>query len=119
MDSLPDRVKSNLASKSTPPIISEYACYEKIVKAKKPRSGIPGDLPAQIVKEFPVELSGPLHNVLNNIVQSADWPQHWKKEFITPIGKVHLPETEDDLRPIALTAFFSKVMEHFVVMWLL
>ena len=76
-------------------------------------------MPAQIVKEFPVELSGPLHNVLNNIVQSADWPQHWKKEFITPIGKVPLPETEDDLRPIALTAFFSKVMEHFVVMWLL
>ena len=54
LDSLPDRVKRNLASKSTPPIISEYACYEKIVKAKKPRSGIPGDLPAQIVKEFPV-----------------------------------------------------------------
>ena len=30
-----------------------------------------------------------------------------------------LPECEDDLRPIALTAFFSKVMEGFVVMWLL
>ena len=35
------------------------------------------------------------------------------------IGKIPLPETEDDLRPISLTAFFSKVTEHFVVMWLL
>ena len=38
---------------------------------------------------------------------------------MTPIGKVSQPETEDDLRPIALTSFFSKVMEQFVVMWLL
>ena len=38
---------------------------------------------------------------------------------MTPIGKVPQPESEDDLRPIALTAFFSKVMEQFVVMWLL
>jgi hypothetical protein len=38
---------------------------------------------------------------------------------VTAIGKVPVPETEDDLRPISLTAFFSKVTEHFVVMWLL
>ena len=30
-----------------------------------------------------------------------------------------MPETEDDLRPISLTSFFSKVAEHFVVMWLM
>ena len=30
-----------------------------------------------------------------------------------------MPESEDDLRPISLTAFFSKVTEHFVVTWLL
>ena len=40
-------------------------------------------------------------------------------EYITPLGKVPSPETEDDLRPISLTAFFSKVTEHFVVQWLL
>ena len=30
-----------------------------------------------------------------------------------------MPETEDDLRPISLTNFFSKVMENFVFYWLL
>ena len=38
---------------------------------------------------------------------------------MTPIGKVSSPKTEDDLRPISLTPFFSKVTEKFVVMWLL
>ena len=86
LDSLPERVRNNLASKSTPPHISEHQCYEKLVKANKPRSGVPGDLPAEMMKEFSVELSGPLYKVYNNIVQSASWPQQWKIEYVTPIG---------------------------------
>ena len=43
----------------------------------------------------------------------------WKIEYTTPIGKIPNPEDEDDLRPISLTPFFSKVMEHFVVTWLM
>ena len=38
---------------------------------------------------------------------------------MTPLGKVTQPESEDDLRPISLTNFFSKVAENFVVTWLL
>ena len=116
---LPDRVKARLRAKSTPPIISELDCYKKIVAAKKPQSGVPGDLPSKIIKEFSVELASPLKDLFNNILQSATWPDPWKVEYVTPISKVQHPETEDDLRPIALTPFFSKVMEQFVVMWLL
>ena len=119
LDLLPERVKINLNTETKPPFISEHACYEKIKAAKKPQSGVPGDLPSQILKEFSVELAYPLHKLLNKIVQTAKWPSQYKLEYITPIGKIPQPETEDDLRPIALTAFFSKVMEHFVVMWLL
>ena len=119
IETLPARVKLSLSAKSHPPVISELECYEKIVAAKKPQSGVPGDLPSRIIKEFSVELAAPLQSLLNNIVQSATWPDEWKVEYVTPIGKVPQPETEDDLRPIALTSFFSKVMEQFVVMWLL
>ena len=42
-------------------------------------------------------------------------PDHYKVEYVTPIGKVPQPQSEDDIRHISLTNFFSKVMEH----WLL
>ena len=119
LDLLPPRVINRLAGKVKPPLISEHECYERILKARKPKSSVPGDLPSELIKEFSVELAEPLCKLLNNIVQSQSWPQQWKTEFVTPIGKIPQPETEDDLRPIALTAFFSKVMEQFVVMWLL
>ena len=66
-----------------------------------------------------MELANPMSKLFDNIVQTASWPQQFKVEYVTPIGKIPLPQTEDDLRPIALTAFPSKVMEQFVVSWLL
>ena len=116
---LPTRVINRLNDQSSPPTISEHDCYLKIKETKKPQSVIPGDLPSSIVKEFAVELANPLSKLCNNIVQSTSWPQQWKVEYVTPIGKIPSPESEDDLRPISLTAFFSKVLEQFVVMWLL
>ena len=47
--------------------------------------------------------------------KSAQWPRSWLKEFVTPLAKIPQPESEDDLRPISLTNFFSKVAEKFVV----
>ena len=102
-----------------PPTISEEETWRKIKAAKKPLSGVPGDLPKELTKEFSVELATPLCLLISKIAKNATWPTQWKKEFITPIGKIPEPETEDDLRPISLTPFFSKVAEHFVVMWLL
>ena len=119
VDKLPSRVKLRLSSKSSPPTVSELACYERMVAAKKPHSGVPGDLPQGLIKEFSVELARPLKDLFNNIIQSGTWPDPWKVEYVTPISKIPQPETEDDLRPIALTTFFSKVMEQFVVKWLL
>ena len=101
------------------PTISEYDCYVKMKAAKKPKSVIPGDLPNTIVKEFNEELAQPVSELLNNISHSAVWPKQYKVEHVTPIGKIPLPQSEDDLRPISLTDFFSKIMEQFLVAWLL
>ena len=121
-EQLPQRVKDKILateSENKQPPISEYDVYCKIRAAKKPNTGIPNDLPKAIIQEFSPELSTPVHRIIENIFKSGEWPSHWKLEHITPIPKVTLPETEDDLRPISLTPFFSKVTEHFVVAWLL
>ena len=119
-EKLPSRVQTKLNTcRQKPPVVSADETYRKICKAKKPRSGTPGELPQRFAKEFSVELATPLSQVINKVVQSADWPKHWKKEHITPIGKIPEPQSESDLRPISLTPFFSKVAEHFVVDWLL
>ena len=117
---LPDRVLNKLKTDTTsPPTLSEFEVWEKIKAANKPKSGVPGELPSSLVKEFSVELASPLETIINNIVKTAEWPQQWKLEYVTPIGKTTNPESEDDLRPISLTPFCSKVTEHFVVLWLL
>ena len=116
---LPKRVQDKLLSESSPPVVGEYEVYRKLVAAKKPRSGIPNDIPKGILKEFTPELANPLCLIINNIIQSSSWPDQWKMEWVTPISKVPNPQSENDLRPISLTSFCSKVTEKFVVEWLL
>ena len=83
----------------------------------KPKSVISGDIPSVVLKAFGAELARPLSD--NKIIQTAKWPQQYKVEHITPIGKISEPKSEDDLRPISLTYSFSKILEQLVVSWLL
>ena len=106
------------------PEVSEYEVFERISKANKPKSGVPGDLPKTLVSEFAPELSAPVAKIFQKILKSAEkgtakWPASWKQEFGTPIQKIANPQSEDDLRIISLTPFFSKVLEKFVVEWLM
>ena len=101
------------------PDILDYEVYYKIKKTKKPRSGVPGDLPRRLVQEFAPELAAPLGKIIRNIVQTGVWPKDWRVEYGVPLQKVSNPIIEDDLRIISLTSFLSKVSEQFIISWLL
>ena len=120
-ESLPQRIRDKLNSVSDRliPKLTELDVYEMISKAKKPKSGVPGDIPRTLVKEFGAELSTPLTKIYNSILSSGVWPQKWKVEYGIPLKKVVSPVNEDDLRIISLTAFYSKTFERFVMDWLL
>ena len=68
---LPDRVQSKLQSKQSAPIITTQDTLKNIKRTHKPRSGVPGDLPPKILKDFSEELSVPLSDILNKIFQQA------------------------------------------------
>ena len=124
---LPERVQTKVENPeilSKVPNLSEHEVFARICAANKPKSGVPGDLPRKLVSEFAPELSTPMCAIVNNILKTAKqgiakWPDTWRQEFGTPLQKVTNPQTEDDLRVIYLTPFFSKVMESFVVKWLM
>ena len=84
-------------------------------KAKKSKSVLPGDVPKRILNEFSPEFSTPMCKIFNNISKSGHWPKVWRIEYGTALQKKQNPETEDDLRIISLTKFFSKVYERFIV----
>lgn len=101
------------------PQITVNDVYSKLLKTKKPKSNVPGDLPKQLIKQFSRQLANPIKKIFSNILKTFTWPDQWKIEFGTPVPKVQVPKDEDDKRIISLTAFLSKVMEQFVIDWLL
>ena len=119
VSNLPERVQDKLMSPGSPPTLTEYEIFLQLNAAKKPKSGVANDLPRKIVQEFTPELTRPVSRIINSILTSGKWPHQWKLEQVIPVAKIPQPLSEDDLRPISLTPFFSKVTEHFIVNWLL
>ena len=122
INSLPEQVQLKLSSRLDEmniPILDELDVYRKIKKTKKPKAGVPGDLPRALIQEFAPELATPLEKIYNNITRTGKWPTDWKVEYGIPLKKVANPIDEDGLRIISLTAFNSKVYEKIVMEWLM
>ena len=101
------------------PTLTEAEVWDKIEHAKKPKGGVPGDLPKKLLQEFSPELAVPATKIFQNIVHTQEWPSPWRLEYGIPLQKVKDPANEDQLRIISLTSFLSKIMEKFVMEWLI
>ena len=88
-------------------------------KTKVSKSCVNGDLPGKVAKEFSLELAFPVSVIFNNVIQTGKWPQNWKIETGISLAKISDPKTEDNLRVISLTNWYSKNLEKFVVEWLM
>ena len=76
VSTLPSRVQTKLQCTDGPPIINEHDVYAKIKAAKKPRSGVPNDLPKVVTQEFAPELAKPVSRIVSNITETGEWPNN-------------------------------------------
>ena len=83
----------------------------RIRQAKKPKSGLPGDITPELITKCGDSLARPLAIIFNKVLKTADWPAQWKQEYITVIPKVNKPQDLSECRNIACTNFWSKLLE--------
>ena len=118
INDLPERVNLKLAQDPCEhPIIHDHNVYEDLKSAKKTCS-TPLDIPIPILKEFLPELVAPVAAIYREAISSHEWPQCYKEERHLPIKKKQEPLTEDDIRTLGLTVFFSKRLEAFLIKWI-
>ena len=122
LKNLPSKVQKKLeepSELSKIPQITEKEIIEKISKAKKPKSSVPGDIPKTLIKECKDYLAKPICKIFQKMLSTAQWPKKWQIEYGVPLKKVSNPVNEDELRIISLTNFCSKIYESFVIDWLM
>ena len=110
------RSESNL---SEIPHLTEFQVWEKMKAARVVKSRVHGDLPSKLAKEFSPELALPFSIIFNQILKTGKWPSSWKLENGIPLAKISEPLSESDLRIVSITNWPSKILEQFVVGWLM
>ena len=81
-----------------------------------------GDIPKKLIAKYPYLWAGPATSIFNQVIQSSEWPKQWKIENAIALHKTEKPnmvKSEEDVRTISKTNFFSKVLESLLGDWLL
>ena len=78
---------------------------------------VEGGIFPKLMTLFSDQLAVPLTDVYNSITRTFVWPLVWKKEFVTVIPKVSVPQGLSDLRNISCTMLASNIYESYVLRW--
>ena len=97
------------------PQFSPAQVKEYILRLKSKKCTAPGDIPVKIVREFALEISLPLCDIINSSLKKGHWAKCFKKEVITPIPKEYPVLIMNMLRPISALLSFNKVQEMIIV----
>ena len=97
-----------------PPQVEEHEVYAKLKKIKNTKGTLPIDIPNKLRNEVMVELCTPLTHIINACLVSAVYPALWKREWVSPVPKIKEPEVIKDVRKIACTSDYNKVLEGFL-----
>ena len=104
---------------NSPPQVTEFEVYNKLKKIKSTRSTFPIDLPNKLRKKYSIFIASPLADIFNSCLSQNVFPEIWKLEYVTPIQKLTPAKKISDLRKIALSSDYSKLLESFLKDWIL
>ena len=99
---------------SSVPIILPSKVKSTLESIKINKSSPPGDVPPKLIKEFASELSVPFCEIINSSIKLGQWPDLYKREYVTPVPKVYPPHDINDLRNISGLLNFDKVAEKII-----
>ena len=115
-----------LPTKEPVPTVQPQEVFKKLSTVKTFKSHGPDNASCRLLKDFAYELAEPVATIFNASLTSGIVPATWKDSDIIPIPnpskihpKSHPPICEGDTRPISLTSCLSKVLEDFVVRWMI
>ena len=91
----------------------------KLLNLKSNKGAVPDNLPPRILKEFTYELAVPVATIFNKSLLATVMPSMWRDSHVTPVPKSSKPSSEGERRPISLTPVSAKVLDDFVVSWML
>ena len=94
---------------SLPPLqVEQFQVYEKMNRMKNSKGTLPIDIPSKLRNEVMVELVPPLTDIINTALATCQYPDMWKREYVSPVPKIKEPEVLKDVRKIACTSDFNK-----------
>ena len=73
------------------------------------------DYPTWLSKEGREDICVPVHDIINSMLQSGQYPDFYKRAQITPLPKVSHPKLYKDFRPVSLLFHIGKLCEQVIV----
>ena len=95
--------------------IQPYEVCKKLLSIKPSETHGPDNIPCRVLNKFAYELAATITTIFNVSLTNGIVPGMWKDSNITPIPKIKLATSEDDIRPISLTPCLSKTLEDFAM----
>ena len=114
-----DELPAFLPALDQAPTVQPFEVCQKFLALKPFKASGSDNIPPRVLKQFAYELAEPVTKIFNVSLKSGVVPSIWKDSNITLVPKIHPPADEGEIRPISLTLCISKVLEDFVVKWMI
>ena len=74
----------------------------------------PDSLPGRILKECAEELAAPITLLAKRLLVLGEWPDCWRRHWISPLYKKRATSQAKNYRGVHLTAVLSKTVERII-----